>query len=126
VTLRGRAGYSLVELLVAVVILATGVLLLAGGSAVITRDLGRSRRSAVAAAAAQAKLEDLRAAAAATLPPCSAAGFASSIAPQLTDGVSLTWTVPTAGPVRTIHVVASYPLGQGRSRSDTLVGVIPC
>lgn len=119
-------GFSLVEVLVALVILAAGVLALAGGSMVVTRDLVRSRQTTRASAALVAKLDALRALAAATVPACQAPGFASSSTAETDEGVTLTWTVPASGTARTVGVVARYTVAAGRIRSDTLYGVIPC
>jgi prepilin-type N-terminal cleavage/methylation domain-containing protein len=125
-TLRSRAGFSLVELMVSLMILTAGVLILAGGSLFVTRDLVRSRQSTVAAAAAQARLAELRATANGTVPPCTSPRFASATGPVSNGGVTVTWTVPEIGLLRTIRVVTTYQLGQGRARTDTLVGVIAC
>jgi prepilin-type N-terminal cleavage/methylation domain-containing protein len=126
VRLGDRTGFSLVEMMVALVILTVGVLLLAGGSVFVTRDLLRSRQATLAVALAQARLDDLRARAASTSPPCLSGEFASSAAPALVDGVTLSWTVEQAGNLRWIRVVASYPLGAGRVRADTLLGSVGC
>ena len=38
----------------------------------------------------------------------------------------MTWTVPATGAVREVRVVTQYPLGRGRTRTDTLRTLIPC
>ena len=121
-----QSGFSLVELMVALVVLTIGVLLLAGGSVFVTRDLLRSRQATSAAALAQARFDDLRARAASTSPPCLSAELASSTTPVVVEGVTLSWTVERAGALRWIRVIASYPLGAGQVRADTLLGSIGC
>lgn len=124
--IRSERGFSLVEMLVAVTVLSIGMLMLAGGSLFVTRDLVRSRQATVATAMAQARLDDLRARAASTSPACTSSQFASSTAATVGNGVSLSWVVPTTGPTRTVRVIAAYRLAAGRAHTDTLSGVIAC
>ena len=55
-----RAGFTLVELIVAIVILSVGVLGLASTAAVVTRQIGGGAQQSRAAAVAQARFESLR------------------------------------------------------------------
>lgn len=55
-----RAGFTLVEMMVAVVILSVGLLGLAGTSAVVTRQVAGGASQSVAANAIQSRLEWLR------------------------------------------------------------------
>lgn len=55
-----RRGFTLVELIVAIVILSVGVLGLASTAAVVTRQIGAGAQQARAAAVAQARFENLR------------------------------------------------------------------
>jgi len=121
-----RRGFSLIEVMVALTVLAVGILLLAGGSVYVTRDLVGSRLTTVAMGLAQSRLDDLRMWAAARTPACSAPQFASSPSPLVQQGISLRWEVPTAGSIRTVRVMASYREPGGGATVDTLVGVIQC
>ena len=56
-----RAGFTLPELIVAILILTVGILGLAGTSAVITRQMGSGSRTTVAATIVQARLDSLSA-----------------------------------------------------------------
>jgi len=123
---RSERGFSLVELLVAVVILATGSLILVSGSLFVTRDLFRSRQSTVAAAAVQARLDRLRVAAMSTATPCGSSQFSSSAFPDTVGNVSIQWVVPATGALRNVRVISSYKLNNGRTRTDTIVGGIAC
>jgi len=125
-SLSDRAGFSLVELMVSLMVLTAGVLMLAGGSIFVTRDLVRSRQATAAAAVAQGQLAVLRAAAGSTIPPCTSPRFASSAGPVTQEDLIMSWTVPAAGLVRTVRVLTTYQLGRGRSRTDTLVAVVSC
>jgi prepilin-type N-terminal cleavage/methylation domain-containing protein len=123
---QGRSGFTMVELLVAVVILAVGLLALAGGNGSITRTLNGSRIATVAAAQANERLDRLRAAARDNAVPCSSASFTSSASAVTTDGVTLTWVVPANGSLRSVHVIASYKLGRNTTKVDTLATSISC
>ena len=57
---RDRRGFTLVELIVAIVILSVGVLGLASTAAVVTRQIGGGAQQSRAAAVAQARFESLR------------------------------------------------------------------
>jgi len=54
-----RRGFTIVELIVAILILTVGLLGLAGTSAVIMKQMGSGSRTTVAAAVAQARLDSL-------------------------------------------------------------------
>jgi hypothetical protein len=112
--------------LVAVVVLALGTLMIAGGSLFVTRDLVRTRSGTAALGLASSKAEELRATAASTHPSCTAAAFASSASPTIINGVTLSWEVPTSGPQRTILVISRYQYGRGMSHTDTLTTYIGC
>ena len=119
-------GLTVVEIVVAIVILAIGLLVLAGGSLVVTRDLTRSGLQTQASDLAQAKLDELRTYAAATEPRCGSAKFASSPSAVTVGKVTLSWTVTAAGAQRVVRVRTQYPLPAGRSHTDTLRSYIGC
>lgn len=123
---RNQAGFSLVETLVAVVILGVGMMILAGGSLYATRDLVRSRQATVAAGMAQSRLDELRVFATATTPMCGSPLFSSSVSPVEENGVRMSWIVPSTGANRTVRVIVTYDLGRGRTRTDTLAGRVAC
>lgn len=122
----GRGGFTLIETLVALVILAIGLFAMAATSAAVTTTLTGSRNATIASQLATLRMEALRAASRSTMTPCTAAGFSSSGAPVTSQGVTMTWTVPGSGAMREVRVVSQYPLGRGRTRTDTLRTLIPC
>jgi hypothetical protein len=111
---------------VAVVILTVGSLMLAGGSLFVTRDLVRSRQATIAAGMAQTQLDDLRARALSTNPPCTSSQFVSSASAASYQGVTMTWVVPTSGVNRSVRVITNYKFNSGRVRIDTLTASIAC
>lgn len=123
---ENRSGFTLVELLVAVVILAVGLLALAGSTGIITRTLHGSRIATQAVQQAGQRIDILRAAARSTITPCTSPSFTSSAGVQLSQGVSMTWSVPASGSLRTVRVITSYSLGRGRTKVDTLSTNIDC
>ena len=118
-----RAGFTITEVMIAVVILGIGVLALAGGSAAATRMLGQGQRTTNATAVAAARIERLRRAANATNPRCTSGSFASGTA--TTNNVSEAWTVPTSGIARTVIEVVTYKKYNGTS-TDTLATIVSC
>jgi prepilin-type N-terminal cleavage/methylation domain-containing protein len=121
---RPSSGFTLVEVLVALVVLAVGVLALTGSSAVINRMIGRGKIETHAAMAAARRMEVLRRIAGSTTPRCSASEFASG-GPTLEDGLLASWTVPPSGSLRRVRVSVSYLTLRG-SRSAVLETSIPC
>ncbi len=97
---QGRQGFTLVELIVAVIVLAIGVLGLASTAAVVTRQMGGSQMQNIAAAVAQQRFERLRAL------PCASLANGNATTRRITE----TWTVTggASDPVRTVSVAVSY------------------
>jgi prepilin-type N-terminal cleavage/methylation domain-containing protein len=122
-----RSGFTLVEMLVAVTILGTGILALAAGSGGVTRALHGSRMSTVAAQRANEQMDQLRVRARSTVIPCTHEKFASSEAPLIRQNIALTWTVtPATGKIRTATVTATYKMGPGNVRTETFTSQILC
>lgn len=121
--MRHTAGFTITEVLVAIVILTIGILALAGGSTGATRMLSQGERTTWAAAVASARIEALRRIANRTIPTCTNAGFASGTA--TTRGVSESWIVPSTGNARVVLEVVTYPKFRGTT-VDTVATVIRC
>src|SRR3989442_7503260 len=58
--MKREAGFTIVEVIVAILVLTIGLLALVTSAALVTRMIGRGQRSAVAAQYAQRRLEMLR------------------------------------------------------------------
>ena len=72
---HSRRAFTLVEVMVAVILLTVGVLALVGSSAMVSRMIGKGRGATVAAQVATARLEQLRRIAASTAPRCTSPRF---------------------------------------------------
>ena len=121
---RTISGVTLVEVLIAIVVLGVGILALTGSSALVTRMIGRGKVETQAALRAARRVELLRASAATTTPRCSAATFASG-GPVLADGMSESWVVTPAAAVRRVRVTVSYLTVRG-VRSAVLETAVAC
>jgi prepilin-type N-terminal cleavage/methylation domain-containing protein len=121
---QARSGFTIIEVLVAVTILAVGVVALAGSSGAVTRMIGRGKIDTRAAQLATLQLETLRLSAYSTTPRCTAAALANG-GPTTTDRVTLSWTVAVSGTGRDVTVTASYATGR-RSHTEVLTTHIEC
>lgn len=122
---RRDAGFSLVEVLVAIVILSVGLLALARSSGAVTTMIGRSQEDSEAAATAQARIEALRLAANSTTPKCTSLASGSATGPA--TGTTTAWTVSGTGASRTVVVTVTYRIGGGRgSRTETVQTILGC
>ncbi len=121
---RSSRGFTLVEVLVAVVLLTMGVMALLGSSALVSRMIGRGRGSTVAVQVATARLERLRRIATSTTPRCTSPQFVSDS--TTTAGVAERWIVePGAGLSRRVSVILAYRDPRGPAR-DTLRTTVLC
>jgi prepilin-type N-terminal cleavage/methylation domain-containing protein len=112
-TRRDQRGFTLIEVMIAVVVLAIGVTALVGSSAVVTRMIGQGKISTQAVQAVSQRLEQLRAAAFSTTPNCTA------------NGIVTTWTITANGELRTIRMIVTYPTAAGGD-ADTVSTIIRC
>jgi prepilin-type N-terminal cleavage/methylation domain-containing protein len=108
-------GVTLIELIVAVTVLAVGVLAVAGSAPPLARLVRWGGVRAAAAEAAGAAIETARGAG------CDAGAGGASAG----HGMRLSWSLAGSGELRQMTVVATYPWGSG-ARSDTFVAAIPC
>jgi prepilin-type N-terminal cleavage/methylation domain-containing protein len=117
-------GFTLIEVLVAVLVLGVGIIALVGTSAGVTRMIGRGKIETRAAQAASSRMETLRLAATAASPRCSNPGFASG-GPVLSGGMAESWIVPPTGTVRRIRVTVTYLTPRG-TREAALETALTC
>ena len=112
------SGFTLVEVLIALVVLSVGVLALGASAGAAARLLGQGRRSTQAGQLALARIEALRAAA----PGC--AGLVGGTA-RHSGNLSEWWTVSGSGRGRSVMVAVRYPAGR-HWNEDTLYATVLC
>lgn len=121
---QSSSGLTLVEVLIALIVLGIGIVALAGSSSMVSRMIGRGKAETHAALAASSRMEMLRSAAGSTTPRCTAPSFISG-GPTLVDGATESWVVPATGAVRRVRVTVSYLTVHG-IRSAVLETDIAC
>ena len=109
-------GFTLIELVVAVTVLAVGVLAVAATAVPLSRLVRRGGAQTASAAAAGAEIEALRAAG------CTAPATGSALNG---GGYRLTWSTVPSGGLRETTVVATYVWGPG-AHSDTYETAVAC
>ena len=125
---RSTAGFTVLEVLVAVIVLGVGVVALAGTAGLVTRQIGRGRMITVASQVAAERFDILRRAAAirnGSGQPCQHSSFASGSGSR--RGVTETWTVGAGavGVPRTVSDSVAYPRTGGMSWF-TMTTIIGC
>jgi Tfp pilus assembly protein PilV len=121
---RSSSGFTITEVLLATVLLAIGIVALAGGSGLVTRMIGRGKVETRAAQIASRRMEALRLAASSSVPRCTAREFASG-GPVLAGNITESWLVPASGRLRRVRVTVSYLTVRGL-RSAALETGIEC
>ncbi len=116
---RCRGGFTIVEVLIAIIILAVGLLGLLGATTSVVRVLTESDREVSAAFYANERLERLEALG------CDQVMNGSEVKQGM---YNLSWTVDgsATSSVRHILLTSTYTLSAGRSRTDTLEKALSC
>jgi Tfp pilus assembly protein PilV len=117
-----RSGFTLFEVLVAVVITTLGIGALLGTLTASAELAGDGRRMARAATLLASRADELRAQVAAAAPGCSAPASGSSPA---AEGITEAWSATARGSVIDLVLEARYRR-RGRLTADTLVTAVPC
>ena len=121
-TTRDRAGFTIVEVIVAVLVLSIGVLALAGTAAVVTKQMAAGTRQTRASTIAQARFDSLASV------QCSALASGGATTTGTYSGpnggqVTETWTVTDGNDVKNIvDKVYIY----GLKDTLTYTSIIPC
>jgi prepilin-type N-terminal cleavage/methylation domain-containing protein len=121
---HSRDGLTLVEVLIAIVVLGIGIAALASTSGMVTRMIGRGKVETRAAQAASSRMESLRLAAYGTTPRCTSPSFASG-GPVLSGAMTESWQVPPSGKRRRIRVTVTYLTVRG-TRTAELESAVEC
>jgi prepilin-type N-terminal cleavage/methylation domain-containing protein len=116
-----RPAFTLLEVLIALLLLGVGILGLSGTATLVSRLVGDGSRMTLAATIAMNRLEQFHGVA------CASAASGSA----MTRGVTERWTVTPLG-ARALEVAVSvtYPLrsrgGAGPARTQRFRGALPC
>lgn len=116
---RPRRGASLVELIVAMVLLSVGLFSVLGTSGSVSESLGGGMRQTLAASIAQARIDSLTSIGCQSLTP----GNATSSGTGTVRGIEESWSVTDGRNVKTINVSVTVP---GRSYPILYETIIPC
>ncbi|HEU5048776.1 MAG TPA: prepilin-type N-terminal cleavage/methylation domain-containing protein [Gemmatimonadales bacterium] len=109
--MSNRKGFTVVEVLVATMVLGVGILALVGSSTVVTRMIGEGKRSMNATQLAQQRMETMRQTAMSTDPQCTNLNAQTGTATVGTTVVQ--WQVTVGVGTRTLLARAIYPDGRG-------------
>ena len=126
---RDRRGFTIVETLVAVIILSIGVLALASTVGGITRMMSSGQQKTRASTVAASILDSLRNAAYSSIPKCSGLSNGSKTTSLYGTRYASSWTITNTGlgTSRDVRIQVSYRVGT-RVQGDTLLSTIhpPC
>jgi prepilin-type N-terminal cleavage/methylation domain-containing protein len=120
---RTDSGFSIIEVLVAIVILSVGLLALAQSSGTVSRMVGRGKQDTQAAMAAQSQLEVLRRQA--TTTPTKCTGLTSGSTTVAASGMTTAWTVTGSGNTREVVITVTYRISRG-TRQEVVRAVLGC
>jgi prepilin-type N-terminal cleavage/methylation domain-containing protein len=117
-----RQGFTVVEVLVAVMVLGVGILALVGSSALVTRMIGEGKRATYATQIAQQRMEGFRRIAMSTSPQCT--NLAAATGTATSGRITEQWTITGNAGTRSITARAIYPDGRGVDtvQLSTIVG----
>lgn len=123
-SVRSERGFTIAEVLVAVVMLSVGVMALVGSSAMVTRMVGRGRNDTMAGQVATARIEWLRQMAASGASPCTSGSWKSDSG---TSGhIREKWQILDAsGFSRRVLLTLRYNVA-GRAKVDSVRTTILC
>lgn len=121
---RSAAGFTIVEVLMAVIVLGVGVVAMAGSSALVTRMIGRGQRATRAGQVAAQRLDSLRLIAFKTTPHCTQVVNGGPVSAL---GVTQSWvvTIPNAKS-RQVKLTLTYKNAAGKTKTETVNTIIGC
>ena len=119
--MTNQRGFTIVEVLVAVLVLSVGVIALAGSAGLVTRMIGQGQRYTVASTLANEQIEIIRA------EGCPAGGAVDAAGSRTEGAYTLAWRTVAiqSGRGRLIQVAVQSPTTRG-TRTDTFTSVEFC
>jgi len=118
VAARGRRdGFTIAEVIIAMVILSVGLLALASGSVGVVRQMRAGNQAAIAAMVAQSRMEKMRSRTCSNI----------STGTTTTSGMSEKWTVTAlSARVSAVAETVTYVPRPGVTKKVGMNGVVPC
>jgi type IV pilus assembly protein PilV len=114
--LRSRRGFTLIEMIIAIIVMSIGIMGLAGTASYVATQMGGGKAQTVAAALATKVSDSLSAR------RCSAIVSGS----QTRRGVSVDWTVADSSRTKWVTELVQYKPKSGPTKSFTYLTVIQC
>lgn len=120
--MTNRQGFTVVEVLVAIMVLGVGILALVGSSMLVTRMIGEGKRSTFATQVAQQRMEWVRRRAMATTPQCT--GVTAATGTFAAGRITEEWVITVGTGTRSVTTRAIYPDGRGLDTVElsTIIG----
>ena len=114
---KARSGFTIVELVVAIIIMTVGVLALATGSAGVARQMRAGNQSSLAAVIGQSRLETIRSLG------CTSLSNGTATTRGMTEKWTITWL---SGRARAVTESVTYVPRASVTRTLALRSVVPC
>lgn len=123
-TIKSQSGFTIIEIIIAIIVLTVGVLALASTAALVTRMISRGQRSAEASAFATRRVERMRIAACIDVQRVNG----QDTLKRGSNWVSInTWTFTDLGNLNyRLKVVSTYKTIKNRVRRDSTETTITC
>ena len=122
--MKNERGFTIIEIIIAIIVLTVGLLGLVTTAALVTRMIARGQRSAMAATFAAQRMERLRPAACID---AQRVGGTDTLYCGSTWVAFSNWVfVDEGNSYYRVRVVTTYKTDQNRVRVDTLEAGIPC
>ncbi len=124
---QSERGFTIIEIMLAVVVLSVGVMALVSSSALATRMIGRGGMSSQVTQVAAARAELLRAYAAQTSPGCTNAQIKTDSATNATTHITEKWELlnPAGSATQLVRMSFRYRTANGM-RADTMYITLYC
>jgi prepilin-type N-terminal cleavage/methylation domain-containing protein len=122
---QSERGFTIIEIMLAVIVLSVGVMALVGSSALATRMVGRGARTSQVTQVAMARAELLRAYAAQTSPGCTNANVKTDSATTNLIGEKWQLLGSAGDATRDVRMMFSYRVPRG-TRTDTMMITLYC
>jgi prepilin-type N-terminal cleavage/methylation domain-containing protein len=118
------SGFTLIEVMVAIVILSIGLLALGGATANVSKMVGYGKWATAASQVATRRLETVRQIANSTSPTCTSSALVSG-GPVAVGSMTESWNISGTGGTRRVIITVNYPRAE-RTVTDTVATLLRC